>query len=155
MSQWSHLASWIFIDIASDDGWLPVWRQAISWTNNDFQQSDLIKEIKWNLRWIRKFPYSSMHLNILTVKCHPLRLNLNGYKSVLANQNPQELPRGWVNPLWHGNAIWHKISPLLNCYHLMLKPWPMAQIHFYGLYNSFSQSILWYIPWYSEFHFFC
>ena len=43
-------------------------------------------------------------------------------KSVLANQNPQELPWGWVNPLWHGNAIWHKISPLLNCYHLMLKP---------------------------------
>ena len=78
VSQWSHLASWIFIDIASDDDMLPVWRQAISWTNNDFQQSDLIKEIKWNLRWIRKFPYSSMHLNILTVKCHPLWLNLNG-----------------------------------------------------------------------------
>ena len=26
--------------------------------------------------------------------------------------------------------------------------------YFYGLYNNFSQSILWYIPWYSEFHFF-
>ena len=127
MTQWSHLVSWIFIDIASDDGGLLVWRQVISWTNNDFKESDLIKNIKWNLRWIRKFPCSSMHLNILSVKCHSLWLNLNGYESVLDYQNPQELPWGWVNPLWRGNAIWHKLSQFLNCYHLILKPYGWIQ----------------------------
>ena len=45
------------------------------------------------------------------------------------------------------NIFWLGSGLLPNCHE------PMAQIHFYGLYNSFSRSILWYIPWYSEFHF--
>ena len=90
--------SWTII--GSDNGLLPVWHQAIVWTNSGLlpirPQGTYVNEISIK---IHTFSFNKMHFQVSAAKWRPFCLG----------------PNVLTPPLWHSSTIWwHRCCILVN-----------------------------------------